>query len=29
MAEGVESLNTAVATAVLLYEVMRQRRIVA
>ncbi len=25
MAEGVESLNTAVATAVLLYEVMRQR----
>jgi TrmH family RNA methyltransferase len=26
MAEGVESLNTAVATAVILYEVMRQRQ---
>jgi TrmH family RNA methyltransferase len=26
MAKGVESLNTAVATAVLLYEVVRQRK---
>jgi TrmH family RNA methyltransferase len=29
MTEGVESLNTAIAAAVLLYEVMRQRKIVA